>query len=220
MSKMKLLLVDDHAVLRAGLRTLFDAQPDMEVIAEAADGEEAVSKSRETAPDIVLMDIAMPGLGGLKATQQIKSENADTKVLALTMHEDEHYLYQALRAGADGYVPKKAADTELIAAIRATFRGENFIHPSMTAGLISDLRHKSPGSPAFTHVDDGLSERELEVLRLVAQGHTDQEMADILYLSIKTVATYKARLKDKLQLRGRAELVRYAVRRGLLEPES
>ena len=220
MSKIKLLLVDDHAVLRAGLKTLFDAQPDIEVIAEAADGEEAVRKSRETAPDIVLMDIAMPGMGGLKATKQIKSDNPDTKVLALTMHEDEHYLYQALRAGADGYVPKKAADTEVIAAIRATFRGENFIHPSMTAGLISDLRHKPPGSPTITQVDDGLSERELEVLRLVAQGHTDQEMADILYLSIKTVATYKARLKDKLQLRGRAELVRYAVRRGLLDPES
>lgn len=220
MDKIRLLLADDHAVLRAGLKTLFNVQPDMEVVAEAADGEEAVRKSLETAPDIVLMDITMPGLKGSQATQEIKRRNPDIKVLVLTMHEDESYLYQMLRAGADGYVPKKAADTELIAAIRATYRGEHFIHPSMTAGLVAELRHREMPSPVATQDEDGLSEREREVLRLLAMGHTNQEIADMLYLSVKTVATYKARLKEKLKLRGRAELVQYAIERGLLDTET
>ncbi len=220
MDRIRLLLADDHAVLRAGLKTLFHAQPDIEVVAEAADGEETVRKSREFAPDIVLMDITMPGLSGLEATQKIKSQNPEVKVLVLTMHEDESYLYQMIRAGADGYVPKKAADTELIAAIRATYRGEHFIHPSMTAGLVAELRNKEMPSSTVSQDDDGLSEREREVLRLLALGHTDQEIADTLYLSVKTVATYKARLKQKLQLHGRAELVRYAIGRGLLDMET
>ncbi len=216
MDKIKLLLADDHAVLRAGLKALFNAQPDMEVVAEAADGEEAVRKSQETAPDIVLMDITMPVMSGLKATQEIKSRNPAIKVLVLTMHEDESYLHQMLHAGADGYVPKKAADTELIAAIRATYRGEHFIHSSMTTGMVVELRHREMPSPAARRDEDGLSEREREVLRFLAMGHTNQEIADMLYLSVKTVATYKARLKEKLQLQGRAELVRYAIQRGLL----
>lgn len=216
MGKIKLLLADDHAVLRAGLKTLFNAQPDMEVVAEAADGEETVRKSQETAPDIVLMDITMPVMSGLKATQEIKSRNPAIKVLVLTMHEDESYLHQMLHAGADGYVPKKAADTELIAAIRATYRGEHFIHSSMTTGMVAELRHREMPSPAASRDEDGLSEREREVLRLLAMGHTNQEIADMLYLSVKTVATYKARLKEKLQLQGRADLVRYAIQRGLL----
>jgi two-component system response regulator NreC len=199
MEKIRLLLADDHAVLRAGLRTLFSAEPDLEVVAEAANGDEAVSRSREDNPDVVLMDITMPGLKAARATEEIKRSNPETKVLVLTMHEDESYLYQMLRAGADGYVPKKAADTELIAAIRATCRGEHFIHPSMTAGLVAEMRS-----------------REGEVLGLLAMGHTSQEIADSLYLSVKTVETHKARIKDKLGLNGRAELVRYAIREGLM----
>lgn len=220
MGKIRLLLADDHAVLRAGLKTLFSAQPDLEVVAEAATGEEAVRKSREVAPDIVLMDITMPGLKGLQATQEIKKQNPNIKVLVLTMHDEESYLYQMLRAGADGYVPKKAADTELIDAIRATYRGEHFIHPSMTAGLVAELRQKEIPSSVVPQHEDGLSSREREVLRLLAIGHSNREIADKLYLSIKTVETYKARLKEKLGLKGRAELVRYAIQRGLLDTEA
>lgn len=217
MGKIRLLLADDHAVLRAGLKTLFDAQPDIEVVAEAADGEEAVRKSHESAPDIVLMDITMPGQKASQATQEIKRQNPAIKILVLTMHEDESYLHQMLRAGADGYVPKKAADTELIDAIRATYRGEHFIHPSMTAGLVAELRQKEMPSSGVGQDRDGLSEREQAVLRLLAMGHTSQEIANLLYLSTKTVETYKARLKEKLGVTGRAELVRYAIQTGLLD---
>ncbi len=217
MNKIRLLLADDHAVLRAGLKALLNAQPDMEVVAEASDGEEAVRKTIETAPDIVLMDITMPGLSGLEATQQIKNQNQATKILVLTMHEDERYLYNMLNAGASSYVPKKAADTEVIAAIRATYRGEHFIHSSMTTGLVAEMRGKEKANP-MEHLDqDILSQREREVLRLLAMGHTNQQTAEKLYLSVKTVETYKTRLKEKLGLKGRAELVRYAIQAGLLD---
>lgn len=217
MNKIRLLLADDHAILRAALRTLFEGEPDIEVVAEAADGEETVRKARETTPDVVLMDITMPGMNGLEATQQIKIRNPATKVLALTAHEDEYHLLQAFRAGADGYLPKKAAHAELVIAIRATFRGEHFIHPSMTEGLISELRHGQAAGSAISLVDGRLSERDQEVLQLVAQGHTDQGIADSLCLSVKTVAKYKARVKDKLRLSSRAELCRYAVQTGLFD---
>lgn len=217
MNKIRLLLADDHAVLRAGLKALLNAQPDMEVVAEASNGEEAVRKSYETAPDIVLMDITMPGLSGLEATQQIKNQNQATKILVLTMHEDERYLYSMLSAGATSYVPKKAADTEVIDAIRATYRGEHFIHSSMTAGLVAEMYGKEKTNPV-EHLDQGiLSRREREVLRLLAMGHTNQQTAEKLYLSVKTVETYKTRLKEKLGLKGRAELVRYAIQAGLLD---
>ncbi len=220
MNKIKLLLADDHAILRSGLKTLFNAQPDMEVVAEAADGEEAVRKSREFAPDIVLMGITMPGLNGIKATQEIKKQNPAIKSLVLTMHEDENYLYQMLRAGADGYVTKKVADTELLAAIRATYRGEHFIHSSMTSGLVAEMRHKEVASSVEKREQGGLSQREREVLQLLAMGYTNQQIADKMYLSVKTVETYKARLKEKLGLQGRAELVRYAIQTGLLDTEA
>ncbi|MFQ5996650.1 MAG: response regulator [Dehalococcoidales bacterium] len=220
MNKIKILLADDHAVLRAGLKTLFNAQPDIEVIAEAADGEETVRKSLKVAPDIVLMDITMPKLSGLEATREIKRQNPAIKVLVLTMHEDESYLYQTLRAGASGYVPKKAADTELLTAIRATYRGEYFIHSSMTAGLVAELCNREVFNPVASQEQDRLSHREREVLQLLAVGHTNQQIADKLYLSVKTVETYKARIKEKLGLQGRAELVRYAIQTGLLDTEA
>ncbi len=219
MSKIKVLLADDHAVLRAGLKTLFHAQPDIEVVAETANGEETVRQSLKVVPDIVLMDITMPGLSGLEATREITRQNPAIKVLALTMHEDESYLHQMLRAGASGYVPKKAADVELLAAIRATYQGEHFIHPSMTAGLVAELRNKEVVSPVESRGDDILSRREREVLRLLAMGHTNQQIAEKLYLSTKTVETYKARVKEKLGLQGRAELVRYAIQAGFLDTE-
>lgn len=223
MDKIKVLLADDHAILRAGLKTLLNAKPDIEVIGEATNGEETVRKSQELRPDIVLMDITMPGLSGTEATRQIRKQFPETKVLALSMHEDERYLYQMLEAGASGYIPKKAADTELLSAIRATHRGECFVHSSMTALLVSSLYgNKVAGSPEITHAAAGaeLSSRERDVLRLLALGHTGQQTADKLYLSVKTVETYKARLKDKLGLRGRAELVRYAIRIGLVDTQA
>lgn len=219
MGKIKLLLADDHAVLRVGLKTLFNAQPDMEVIAEAANGEETVLKTHEFAPDIVLMDITMPGLNGFEATREIKKQNPATKVLVLTMHDDESYLHKMFNAGADGYVPKKAAGTELLDAIRATYRGEHFIHASMTGVLVNKLRDEEMPRPGASHDKDRLSQREREVLQLLAMGYTNQQIADKLYLSVKTVETYKARLKEKLGLRGLAELVRYAITIGLLDTE-
>ncbi len=220
MDKIKLLLADDHAVLRAGLKALLNAEPDMLVVAEAADGEEAIRKIQESAPDIVLMDITMPGMGGLEATREIKRRNPEIKVLVLTMHKDESYLYQMLRAKADGYIPKVAADTELLAAIRATYRGEHFIHSSMMAGLVDEALDSQATKLAGSQDDEVISQREREVLQLLAMGHTNQQIADKLCLSIKTVETYKARLKEKLGLRGRAELVRYAIQTGILDIEA
>lgn len=220
MEKIRLLLADDHTVLRAGLKTLFNLQPDIEVVAEAADGEETVRKSLECSPDIVLMDISMPKLSGLEATRQIKEQNPDIKILVLTMYEDESYLYQLLGVGADSYVPKKAADTELLAAIRATHQGEHFIHSSMTAGLVNEARERQPTKRVESQDNDVLSKREKTVLQLLAMGHTNQQIADKLYLSVKTVESYKARLKEKLGLKGRAELVRYAIDTGLLDIEA
>jgi two-component system response regulator NreC len=218
-NKIKVLLADDHTVLRAGLKTLFNAQPDIEVIAEAANGEETVTKSLEFSPDIVLMDITMPGMSGLEATREIKKHNPAIKILVLTMHEDENHLYQMIHAGANGYLPKKVADTELLAAIRATYQGEHFIHSSMTSGLVEELRAREAVNPAKSQEKGGLSQREREVLQLLAIGHTNQEIAEKLYLSVKTVETYKARLKEKLGLKGRAELVRYAIQAGLMDTE-
>lgn len=220
MGKIKILLADDHTVLRAGLKALLSAQPDIQVIAEASNGIETVQKARDTNPDIVLMDISMPGLTGLEATQHIKKFNPEIKVLVLTMHEDANYLYRMLRAGASGYVTKKAADTELLDAIRATQRGEHFIQSSMTSGLISELQDKKAPHIDKIQGNDKLSQREIEVLRLLALGHTNQEVADKLYLSVKTVETYKSRIKEKLGVQGRAELVRYAIQSGIMDKET
>jgi len=192
----------------------------MQVVAEASDGEETVTNTRKSTPDIVLMDITMPGLTGSEATREIKKTDPETKVLVLTMHEDENYLYQMLNAGADSYVPKKAADTELLAAIRATYRGEHFIHSSMTDGLLSHARGKPVNETFDRRKRDLLSQRETEVLRLLAMGYTNQQIADKLYLSVRTVETYKARLKEKLGAKGRADLVRYAIETGHMDLEA
>lgn len=217
MSKTRVLLADDHAVLRAGLRMLLSAQPDIEVVGEAADATEAIEKAGALQPDIVLLDLTMPGTPGLEALGQIMEKAPATRVLILTMHDDEAYLRQALQAGASGYVLKKAADTDLISAIRAVQRGEVYIYSSMTRALLADVL---PGSATVetpeTDSFERLSERERQVLRLVALGHTNQQIADMLYLSVKTVETYRARAMDKLGLRSRAALVRYALERGLL----
>jgi two-component system response regulator NreC len=217
MTTIELLLVDDHAVLRAGLKTLLNSQSDMKVVAEAGNGNEALDRFVESNPDIVLMDISMPGLTGMEVTKEIKKRDKEARILVLTMHDDESYLHQMLRAGASGFVPKKAADTELLDAIRATYRGEHFIHSSMTSGFMQKFRHKETNKGVKIEGQDLLSSRESEVLSLIAMGHTDQQIADKLFLSIKTVQTYKSSLKEKLKVKGRAALVRYAIQHGLLE---
>lgn len=220
MSKIKVLMADDHGVLRAGVKALINAQPDMEVIAEAIDGEQAVRRTRETSPDVVLMDIAMPGLNGLEATRLIKRENQHVKIIALTMHDDHSFLYQMLRAGANGYVPKKAADTELIEAIRATCRGEHFIHSSLTTAMVTAIREKEKTTDTVATTRKELSERELEVLKFLASGYSNQQIANMLCVSVKTIETHKARITAKLDIKGRAEILRYAISIGIFDPSA
>lgn len=216
MAKIEVLLVDDHAVLRAGLRMLLDAQPDMSVVGEAANGEEALEKVMKLQPDIVLMDITMAGMGGLLATQEIKKKCPEVKVLVLTMHDDEGYLRQFLQAGASGYVLKKAADTELTAAIRAVQQDDVYIYPSMARVIVDGYLHKGSQPVEGSDAYERLTRREQEVLRFIAQGHTNQETAERLFVSVKTIETHRAHIMEKLKLRNRAELVRYAIEKGLL----
>jgi len=211
--RIRILLADDHTVLRAGLRVLLASQCDLEVIGEASDGAEAIRLTQALRPDLVVMDIGMPGVNGIDATARIKRELPGVKVLILSMHDDQGYLRQVLRAGASGYVLKRAADTELLAAIRAAARGEVFLDPAMARGLVEEVVAARPAA-------DGpsvLSDREREVLRLLAYGHTNQQVADRLRIGVKSVETYKARLMEKLGLKGRAELVRYALQYGILK---
>ena len=216
---IRLLLADDHAILRSGLRVLLAAQSDMEVVGEASDGAEAVREALLKRPDVVLMDVAMGAESGLDAVQRIKQAAPDIKVLMLSMYDDESYLRRALDAGASGYALKRAADTDLLSAIRAVARDEMYLHPALTRVVVNDLlRRESAGATISRTLDPSLTDRETDVLRLVALGHTNQEIADSLFLSVKTVEGYKSRLMEKLGLRGRAALVRYAVEAGLLVP--
>lgn len=218
MTKTRILLADDHAVLRAGLRLLIEAQADMTCAGEAGDGVETLAQAERLQPDLVLLDLSMPRLGGLAALPEIRRKVPTARILVLTMHADDEYLRQCLKGGAAGYVLKQAADQELLLAIRAVMRGEVYIHPAMTRGLLGDLVDRSRdlaglGRPERT---TDLSEREAEVIKQVARGHTNQEIADQLSLSVKTVETYRGRAMEKLGLSGRAALVRYALERGWL----
>lgn len=217
MEKLRILLADDHAVLRAGLRLIINAQPDMEVVGDAADGREAIEEAARLRPDVAVIDLTMPRLGGLSALSVIKEKASETKVLVLTMHDDEGYLRQVLGAGGSGYVVKKAADMELLAAIRAVARGEVYVHSALTRPLVEGiLDRRVAGETGATDGFEDLSEREKEVLRLLARGYTNQQIADTLFLSVKTIETYRARLMEKLNFRTRAELVHYALQKGLL----
>ena len=218
MKKIRVLVVDDHPVVRAGLRMLLSSQLDMEVVGEAVDGATAVQCALDLRPDVVIMDITMGGTNGLVATREIRKRLPETKVLVLTMHDDEEYLRQSLEAGATGYVLKQAADTELAVAIRAVQRGDVFLYPAFTRVLLADLtpnRQKDDHSKRDSY--ELLSQREKEVLRLVALGYTNRQIADQLFLSVTTIETYRAWLMEKLHLKSRSALVRYALRRGLLE---
>ena len=218
MSPIRIVLADDHAVLRTGLAALLNARNDMTVVGEAADGAELLTLADETKPDVILLDLTMPRLGGLDVLPLLRQHVPTARVLILTMHHDEGYLRQALKNGAVGYMLKKAADVELIAAIQAVMRGDVYVHPSMTRALLDDF---VPEETGVTDNEAGLwatlSEREQEVLRLVALGYTSKEIADTLSVSAKTVDTYRSRGMEKLELRSRATLVRFALANGLLE---
>jgi len=211
---MRILIVDDHGVLRAGLRALLNAEPDLHVVGEAADGQTGLRLATELSPDLVLMDITMPGMSGIQVTRQLKETLPGTRVLILTLHEDESLLREAIRAGASGYILKQAVEAELISAIRAVGRGELYIHPAMTRALLKDV---SPLLVPEENPTEPLSPRELEVLRLVAQGHTNRQVAEMLHLSVRTVESHRANLMDKLGLSSPAQLVRYAIEHGFLE---
>ncbi len=215
MSKIRILIADDHVVVREGLRVLLEAQPDIEVVAEATSGEEAVNKTSEVQPDIVLMDITMPGMNGLEATRQIRQHDPDVKILVLTMHESDDYFFKALETGASGYFVKGGSSSELISALRAVWHGDVFLYPTMAKKLLSDyLQRVGAGQGKENY--DGLTNREREILKLIAEGHTNQEIAELLVLSIATVQTHRAHIMAKLNLRSRTELIKYALRQGFI----
>ncbi len=215
----RILLTDDHAVLRAGLRLLINAQPDLEVVGEAGNGDEALALARSLHPDLVVMDIGMPGMNGLEATRRIKRELPDVKVVMLTMHANGEYLFEVIQAGGSGYVLKQTADTELIRAIQEALRGATFLYPSMEDRLLRDyVFHAQRDARRRSY--QRLTDREREVLQLVAEGLTNQEIAERLILSVKTVETHRAHIMTKLDLTSRAELVQYALRHGYLTSDT
>lgn len=212
---IRILLVDDHAVLRAGLKSLLNAEPDMTVIGEAGDGQSCLDLAGELQPDVILLDLNMPGLGGLDILAELGQRAPGSRVLVLTMHDDAVYLRQVLASGGAGYVLKQAADSELLSAIRTVHSGGVFLHPAHTQILLEG--QAQPAEAAGDNLLGSLSDREQEVLRLLALGHSNKEIAQMLYLSVKTVETYKARLMEKLDLKTRAALVRFALQHGLLD---
>lgn len=212
---IRVLLADDHGILRAGLRAFLATQPDIEVVGEAADGEEAVTRAAELAPDVVVLDIAMPRLDGLEAARRMRDRRLPCKVLILTVHAEERYLLPVLRAGGAGYVQKSGADTDLLDAIRTVARGDVFLYPGATRLLVSTyLARQADGEER----GPDLSERERQVLGLTAEGYSAHDIGARLFLSPKTIETYRERAMHKLGLRRRADLVRYALRSGLLQP--
>lgn len=217
--KITVLLADDHTVLRQGIRALLQTQPDMTVVGEATNGREAVEQARRLRPSVILMDISMPLLNGLEATRQIKKELPECQVVVLTMHENEEYLVNILQAGATGYVLKQAADRELIEAVRIASRGDTYLYPRIARLLVTDyLRRIEAGSPDERDAAyDTLTQREREILKLIAEGHTNKEIAELLVLSVKTVENHRYSLMNKLNAHDRGELIKYAIRVGLIQ---
>jgi DNA-binding NarL/FixJ family response regulator len=210
----RLLLADDHTLVRSGLRRILDAEPDLEVVAEASDGAEALQLALAHELDLAVLDVSMPKLTGLQAARRIREHRPDLQVLILSMHDNEEFFFEAIRAGAAGYVLKTAAEQDLADACRAAVRGEPFIYPGAIGALIRDYLARSPGEAA----GDELTPRETEVVKLIAEGHTSREIASVLSISEHTVERHRANVLDKLHLKDRVALTRYAIRRGLVEP--
>ena len=219
MDTIRVMIADDHAILRAGLRSLLALQEDMELIAEAIDGQDAVNKAEQNKPDVLLMDITMPGMNGIEALKHVRKVSPGSRVLILTMHDDHAYLRSVLAAGGSGYLVKRAADTELLAAIRTVHQGRSYIDVGLENNQLQAVldNDEQEALDAGGRSLDTLSERERQVLELVALGYTHKEVGEELSVSVKTVETYRSRLSEKLGLRSRAELVKFALDRGLLD---
>lgn len=212
MNKIRLLIVDDHAVLRDALRALLSLSEDMEIVGEASDGVEAIEKVQELQPDVVVMDLYMPKMDGLEATHRIKKDYPRVKVLVLTQYDNKEYILSAIKAGASGYLPKKALSSELITAIRSVYQGNPFLYPSVASALIENYRQRADEEPF-----DRLTPRMKEILRLIAEGNTSRQIAERLGLSLKTVHSHRAKLMEKLEIHNSTELIKYAVRKGLVK---
>jgi DNA-binding NarL/FixJ family response regulator len=210
---MRILVADDHGIVRAGIRLLLERQPDLNVVAEAGDGVEAVAQALSAHPSLCILDVGMPRMTGLQAAREIRAHLPDVRVLMLSMHDDERYLFEALKAGASGYVLKREADQDLVGAVRAVVRGEAFLTNAAERSIIREWMSDSAESPAVP-----LTPREEEVVKLIAEAHTNVQIAEILHLSEKTIESHRANVLRKLGMRDRVELVRYAIRRGLVEP--
>jgi len=213
--KTRILLADDHAVVRRGLRLVLESEPDLEVVAEVGDGAEAVERALGDDVDLAILDVTMPRMTGLHAASELHRRRPELRVLILSMHDNEQYLFEALKAGASGYVLKSVADRDLVEACRATMRGEPFLYPGAINALIKDFLDRARDGK---DVGDPLSPRETEIVKLIAEGHTGREIAEALVISEKTVERHRSNILEKLGMRDRVELTRYAIRRGLIEP--
>jgi DNA-binding NarL/FixJ family response regulator len=216
MSTIRILIVDDHAILREGVRSLLKAHEDLEVVGEASDGQEALAAVASLDPDVVLMDIAMPGLGGLEAALEIRKQGLRARVLILSQYEDREYVRRLLKAGVAGYVLKKSAGAQLAGAIRAAHRGGLVLDPEIARTAMEDV---GPTAPAEADPYEALTDREKQVLKLVAEGHSNKEVADVLGISVKTAMSHRERVMEKLGIHNRTELVRFALRRGVIRVE-
>jgi DNA-binding NarL/FixJ family response regulator len=212
--RINVLVVDDHVVVREGIKMVLTTDPELKVVGEASSGEEAVDRVKELKPHVVVMDIAMPGLSGFEATRLIREQNPDVKVLALTVHDSEAYVFQMLQAGATGYVLKRASAADVIQAVKAAHRGEAILHPSVAKMLITDYLTRVEKGEEGSY--DTLSDREREILKLIAEGRTNKEIAQMLFLAVKTVQAHRANLMRKLGMHDRTELVKYAIRKGIV----
>lgn len=213
---IRILLAEDHAIVREGIRRLLSTEPDLEVVGEAADGEAAVEMTRSLRPDILCLDVSMPRLNGVEVTRRIKGELPQVGVVVLTMHEDEAYVYELVKAGASGYVLKRASARDLVDAVRAVASGHTFLHPLIARRLVSEYESANARTDDRQRFD-GLTERERQVVKLIADGKTNREIAERLHISIKTVETHRTHIMEKLDLHDRAHLVRYAIRKGLID---
>ena len=212
----RILLADDHAVVRSGVRMVLGAAPDLDVVAEAGDGAQAVELGLSGDVDLAVLDLSMPRMTGLQAARELSRRRPELRILILSMHDNEQYFFEALKVGASGYVLKSVANRDLIEACRATMRGEPFLYPAAVTALIRDFLDRASGDEAASA--DPLSARELEILKLIAESHTSEEIAEILVISRKTVDRHRANILEKLGMRNRVDLTRYAIRRGLVEP--
>ncbi|MCR4291090.1 MAG: response regulator transcription factor [Candidatus Scalindua sp.] len=216
MSKIRVLLADDHTIVRQGLRALLDSHEDIEVVGEAENGRQAFEKTEQLIPDIVVLDITMPNLNGIEAMRQIKKLNQEVKVIVLTVHDNEEYVHQVLQAGASGYLLKESAVSDLVSAINAIKKGDIFLSPAISTVVVNDyIRHAEEGLEDFDSLVQ-LTGREREVLQLIAEGHTNREVARLLKLSVKTVDVHRAHIKEKLQIHDTAGLIKYAIKKGLI----